>query len=337
LTTIPLNLVPLYGVPGIQRKRRLAGNEFGEIQKGEIMSRNISWNFLKVTLQVDEDFEERKKILMDRFENADTYNWSFGETEYHYQFYDLESKKGESTDRETLFGRITRSPKRAHGRSLNQNTHKSSDSFVHIEEIADAVEFIYDFDTSVLALHRRAPFYATRATAKAFKSLLGVPYNMQEPEKVDVHVEIMRDESFSEGILDSVQDLRQVKLVFAKPNPGSGDHILENFHLGLIGEETRSDEIIFDAKKKSHGSLDKLGFLRRSIRALLGQGYLKRGFLMMGDKKHDLLKASEKTRETKGYGYDDTDQPNPLTIDVDIWIKQLREENPDIYPDDNNE
>ncbi|MHC4330722.1 MAG: hypothetical protein ACYSWW_21670 [Planctomycetota bacterium] len=301
------------------------------------MSRKISWNFLKVTLQVDENFEERKKILKNRFEGADTYNWSYAETVYHYQFYDLESKKAESTGRETLFGRITRSPKKAHGRSLNQNTHKSSDSFVHIEEIADAVEFIYDFDSSVLALHRRAPFYASRTTARAFRYLLGVPYNTQNPEKLDVHVEIMRDESFSESILDSVHDLREVKLVFAKPNPGSGDHILKNLHLGLIGEETLSDEIIFDAKKKSQGSLEKLGFLRRSIRALLGLGYLKSGFLMMGDKKHDLLKAAEKTRETKGYGYDDADQPNPLTIDVDIWLKQLREENPDIYPDDNNE
>lgn len=300
------------------------------------MSRNMSWNFLKVTLQVDEDFDQRKTILKERFEGADTYNWSYGETEYHYQFYDLESKKEESTDREILFGRITRSPKKAHGRSLNQNTHKSSDSFVHIEEIADAAEFIYDFDSSVLALHRRAPFYATQTTAKAFKYLLGIPYNTQDPKKVDAHVEIMRDESFSESILDSVQDLREVKLVFAKPNPGSGHHILENIHLGLIGEETLSDEIIFDAKKKSRGSLDKRGFLRRSIKELLGQGYLKRGFLMMADKKHDLLKASEKTRETKGYGYDDTNQPNPLTIDVDTWLKQLREENQDIYPNENN-
>ena len=301
------------------------------------MSRKISWNFFKVTLQVNEDFGERKIILRARFENADTYNWSYGETVYHYQFYDLGSKKSELTDRQIVFGRMTRSPKRAHGRSLNQRTHKSSDSFVHIEEIADASEFIYDFDSSVLALHRRDPFYATRTTAKAFKYLLGIPYKTQEPQNVDAHVEIMRDESFSESVLDSVQDLREVRLVFAKPNPGSGDHILKNIHLGLIGEETLSDEIIFDAKKKSPGSLDKVGFLRRSITQLLGQGYLKKGFLMMADKKHDLLEASEKTRETKGYGYDDTSQPNPLTIDVDIWLKQLREENQDIYPNDNND
>ncbi len=297
------------------------------------MPSNISWNFLKITLQIESAFPEKKATLKERFANADTHLWSYGDTTYRYQFYDLEFKTTEWTDREVVFGRITRNPKTARGRRLNERTHKSSDGSVNIEEIADATEFIYDFDSCVLALHRRSPFHANRTTARAFKYLLGIPRDALDPTTVDVHVEIMRDERFVETLLDSGNDLREVRLTFARPNPGSGDNILNEIHLGLIGEDTLSDEIIFDAKKKSAGTLKTTGFLRRSITTLLGLGYLKKGHIMLGDKRHDLLQAGEKTRETKGYGRDDTGQPNALSIDVEVWLRQMREENSDIYPE----
>lgn len=299
------------------------------------MPRNISWNFLKIYLQTEEDFIRRKGILKERFTNADIYLWSYGDMTYRYEFYDLEFKTTELKNREIVFGRITRKPKTARGRRLDETTHQSLDDSVNIEEIADATEFIYDFESCVLALHHRYPFYANRTTAKAIKYLLGLPYNANEPKKVDVHVEIMRDEEFAEALLDLPEDLREVRLTFARPNPGSGDNILSDIHLGLIGEDILSDEILFDAKKKSGGTLKKTGFLRKSITSLLGLGYLKKGHIMLNDKRHDLLKAGEKTRETKGYGWDDTGQPNSLTIDVETWLKQMREENNDIYPQSN--
>jgi hypothetical protein len=296
------------------------------------MPRNISWNFFKVTLLTEDDFPARKEILKERFQNADIYLWTYGDTTYRYEFYDLEFVTTELTSRDIVFGRITRKPKTARGRRLNEKTHQSSDDSVNIDEIADATEFVYDFGSCVFALHRRSPFYANRTTAKAIRGLLGLPYDSTKPDKVDVHVEIMRDEEFAVSLLDSSEDLREVRLTFAKPNPGSGDNILNDIHLGLIGEDTLSDEIIFDAKKKSGGSLKKTGFLRTSISKLLGLGYLKKGYITLSDKRHDLLQAGEKTRETVGYSYDDTGQPNSLTIDVDVWLKQLREENNDVYP-----
>lgn len=300
------------------------------------MARNISWNFLKITLQIEEDFTRKKRVLRERFRNTDIYSWSYGDTTYRYEFYDLEFKTTELTSpsREIVFGRITRKPKTARGRRLNETTHQSSDGSVNIDEIADATEFIYDFDSCVLALHHRSPFCANRTTARAFKYLLGIPYKTNDPKRVDVHVEIMRDEEFAVALLDLPDDLREVKLTFARPNPGSGDNILRDVHLGLIGEDTHSDEIIFDAKKKSRGTLKKTGFLRRSITTLLSLGYLKKGHIMLGDKRHDLLQAGEKMRETKGYGRDDTGQPNNLSIDIEVWFKQMREENNDIYPED---
>ena len=44
---------------------------------------------MKITLQIEEEFEQRTEILKQRFEGADTYHWTYGDTAYRYQFYDL--------------------------------------------------------------------------------------------------------------------------------------------------------------------------------------------------------------------------------------------------------
>lgn len=298
------------------------------------MAREIVWNFYKVVLQQDASFAERQKILTSRFENADTYVSKWRDTEYRYQIYDFQTIERASGST-AVVGRLTRSPKVAHGRSLDTSTGSSTEGSVNIDSIADTTEFIYDLDSCVLALHRRAPFTSVNSVARVLSNLLGMPYKKEAPKELDVHAEAIRDESYSETLFDSEEPLKEVKLTYAKPNPGSGDDILAKVHLGLIGEETNSDIISFDAKKKDGGSLTKEsgGFFRRSIKALLGLGYLKNGFVRLGDKRYDLKDAKEKERETSGYGVDQEGKALDLAANAAFWLDQMTKENSDIYPE----
>lgn len=296
------------------------------------MTRPISWNFYKVILQQDLAFEKKKEIMVERFENADTYVREWRDITYRYQLYDVEKRQDADSGRVTIIGHLTRSPKTAYGRSLNEKTRISEEDSVGVEEIADYTEFIYDLDSCVLSLHRRAPFTGVKTMVAVWLNLLGLPYDEDDDLVLDVHVESMRDEGFTEEILETEEPLRRVKLTFAKPNPGKGDDILGEIDLGLIGEDTDSDEMSIDARRKSGGSLKKSGFFLRSIRELLGKGYLKKGYLWVADKKYDLLTAKEKERQTEGYYKDDDNQPLPLPELADLWFRQLERENDDIFP-----
>ncbi len=296
------------------------------------MSRPISWNFYKITLQQDVSFDDRREVLVERFRNADTYVRNWRDVEYKYQLYDVERQTTGNTERDVVLGRMTRIPKTAYGRALDRQTRQSEETSVSVVEIADSTEFIYDLESCVLSLHRRAPFTSVRPTAVAWAQLLGMPHDSEIPEETDVHVECLRDEAYTDEVLNTDEPLREVKLTFAKPNPGSGLDILAEIHLGLIGEETDSDEVSIDAKKRSGGTLKKTGFIRRSIRVLLGNGYLKKGSLLIGDKKHDLLAAKEKDRETEGFAKDEDGSFLILPEQADLWFEQLVRENNDIFP-----
>jgi len=294
---------------------------------------NIKWNFLKVILQQDLPFERRKEVLEERFKNADTYTRSFRGTEYRYQLYDVEAVHVDTLGRRIVLGHLTRSPKVAHGRSLNENTRKSEEGAVNVPEIADYTEFIYDLDSCVLAMHQRTPFTASGTIVKAWQNLLG--QTIAAPGRgssLDVHVEVMRDPAFVANELDTAESLWEAKLVYAKPNPNGGDESLARITLGLIGEETGADEINFDAKRRGTGSLrkDENSFLRRSITTLLANGYLKRGLLRIGHRVVDILEAKEKVRDTSGYRKDENGVPLGLKAWTAQWLRELLE-NADIY------
>lgn len=295
------------------------------------MSRAIAWHFIKVTLQKDLPFKERQAELKERLKNADTYVMKRGKAERRYQLYDLEFV---TTDdgRELAVGHLTRSPKVAHGLELNERTRRSQEGVKDVPEIADYTEFLYDFRSCVLAYHRRAPFLSPRRVADVWRRLLGEKIK-EGPHagSLDVHAEALRDSKFTDKAFDSKDDLTEVALVYAKPNPGGMDDSLRTVTLGLIGEDTGADQINFAAKKEG-GSLDKArdGFIRRSIRSLLEGGYLKSGRAWLGNQMIDLLKAKEKLRETSGYTRTEDDKPKGLKVWAAEWFKQLVRER-DIY------
>ena len=296
----------------------------------------VKWIFLKVIIRGDMDFSERKRVLESRFENADTHIRKVRGAERRFQIYDLEIF--DQDDRRLAIGHLTRSPKLARGRRLNRRTRKSKEDAVDIDEIADATEFIYDFDSCVLALHRRDPFLGLTTVSKVWEQLLGVPVQVPENETLtDVHAEILRDAEFVESEFDSGERLTEVRLTYARPNPGSGDDSLEKIDLGLIGEDVEADEATFKARRVAGGSLDKSsdGFIRRSIRGLLEHGYMKRGLIFIGGRVVDILEAKEKMRETSGYKKDEEGEPLTLRRHAAKWIRQLLD-NHDIYPRNGN-
>ncbi len=297
------------------------------------MARAIFWNFYKLVLRREMSFAQRQAELVKRFLNADTFIWKWRDTSYRFQLFDV-GVLGDEAKPDAVYGHLCRSPKTAHGRALNIAKKSSEEETVNIEEIADATEFIYDLKSCVLAVHRRTPFTSPRMVAMAFGALLGLPPDIKQPKILDVDVEAMRDEAFADKLFDSDESLKEVKLLFAKPNPDSGDDILAKVHLGLIGEETNSDEINFDAKKKDGGSLSKAsdGFFRRSIQFLLNRGYLKSGFVRLGDKRYDLKQATEKERQTTGYHVDEQMTPVDLKTNAVYWLEQMTRENDDIFP-----
>jgi hypothetical protein len=298
------------------------------------MPRSIFWNFYKLVLRRELSFAQRQAELVKRFQNADTFVWKWRDTQYRFQLFDV-GILGEEPKPSAVYGHLCRSPKTARGRALNIAKKSSEEETVNLEEIADATEFIYDLQSCVLALHRRAPFTSVLMVTTAFKSLLGVPADAKQPKVLDIDVEAMRDDEFADQLFDSTESLREVKIVFAKPNPDSGDEILGRVHLGLIGEETNSDEINFDAKKKGDGSIskDREGFVRRSIRFLLNTGYMKNGFVRLGDKRYDLKQAKEKERETTGYQVDEEMEPVDLKANAAYWLEEMTRDNGDIFPE----
>ena len=214
--------------------------------------------------------------------------------QYRYQLYDVTESSATEDRPRIVFGRLTRSPKIAYGRRLNSKTRSSEPQELNLDEIADSTEFIYDLKSCVLALHRQSPFTSGSALSRVWPHLLGQPFTRDEPQDLDISAECLRDTAYTTSLLSSDEPLREVKITFARPNPGSGDNILNQIHLGLIGEETHSDEISFDAKKKTEGSLNKTGFLPKSLEILLGHGYVKDGFVRVGDQRHDLLGGARK-------------------------------------------
>lgn len=297
------------------------------------MPRGIYWNFYKVTLQQNEGFGRRQQLLTKRFQNADTWIRPWGGVEYKYQLYDVDTLTTSRTRRRCVFGRLTRFPKTAHGRrAVDEAARVSAEGSENIDNLADSSEFIYDLETCVLALHRRAPFTSINTTAKALRHLLGVPYPGTRDE-LDVHVEALRDSEYTQRLLQTDDPLREVRITFARPNPGSGDNILNRIDLGDIAESTHSDELLLDAKKKGGGTLNKEGFLPQSIDTLVEHGYLKKGHVQIGDRRYDLEKAGEKERETVGYYRPEDEHEVDHSINVDRWLEQLAEENDDIYPE----
>lgn len=298
------------------------------------MPRQIKWIFFKVILQRNVSVQARQDTLVQRFLGADTYLRRWRGVDYRYQLYDVTESSTEVDGRTIVFGRLTRSPKTAYGRTLDSETRISEPRELNIMEIADSTEFIYDLRSCVLALHRHSPFTNGRAISRVWSNLLGQPYHRDTPRELDVSAECLRDTIYATSLLSSDEPLREVKITFARPNPGSGDDILARIHLGLIGEDTESDEITFDAKKKTGGSLKKTGFLPTSIETLLGQGYVKNGFVRVGEQRHDLLDAHEKERTTEGYILDGNGQSLLLPQYVDLWFTELAGgENDDIYPE----
>lgn len=287
------------------------------------MSRPISWIFFKVILQRNSPIKAKQQILAQRFRAADTYLRKWRGVEYRYQLYDVTESSVGKDQRRIVFGRLTRAPKTAFGRRLNLKTRSSEPGERNLDDIADSTEFIYDLESCVLALHRRLPFTGGGPLSRVWLNLLGQPFGSGEPEDLDVSAECMRDTAYATSLLSSPEPLREVKITFARPNPGSGDKILEQIHLGLIGEDTHSDEITFDAKKKTDGSLKKTGFIQKSIATLLGQGYVKSGFVRVGDQRHDLFGAHEKERTTEGYVLEVPGQVSLLPKYVDLWFAEF--------------
>lgn len=287
----------------------------------------IRWVFFKVTLRRDSPFKDRQEILVSRFLNADTYERKIRGTAYRYQFYDVEKLIVEKVTH--VIGYITRSPMLARGRMLNEKTRRSNEGVVNVPELADYSEFIYDTESCVLALHLRPPFSSLPGTARAFRQLLGIPYERNSAQ-LDVRADILRDPKFVDEQFEGAGDLSQVSLRYVKPNP-TGDDGLDKIHLALIGEEIDADDVDFDASKHD-GSLDKSrdGFIRRSIRFLLNRGYLKRGRLRFVDDIVDLLDSREKIRTTPGYSKDGNNEPKGLRVWAKEWLAALRE-NTDIY------
>lgn len=297
----------------------------------------LFWAFFKVTLRSDATFLKRQQILIGRFQAANTYTRKIRGTQYTYGLFDVEVIKADK--RTYVAGHLTREPMVARGRSLNRESRRSTEDAVNVPDIADYTEFIYDVPTCVLALRRRGPFTAYPSIAKALTELLGEPFKAPAVRGgKDVHVELLRDAKYADEKLDTDDRLIEANLVYAKPNPTAGDDGLATVHLGLLGEEIDADEVGFKAKKKTGGTLDKSrnGFLRRSIKFLLDRGYLKKGELVLGSRKIDLLKAREKIRETVGYTKDEEGNPKGLRGWVLEWMDDLLS-NDDIYRSNGDE
>lgn len=296
------------------------------------MARDISWNFVKINLQRDLPVEKKRETLVERFLNADTYERNSRGAQYRFQLCDVEHVKLGNSRRWVVLGHLIRAPKVAHGLDVDQKTRRSKEGAVDVPDIADYTEFVYDLKSCVLAYHHRYPFQSPRIVADVFKYLLGTYIDKRlHASAIDVHAEVLRDSQYVETILDGKEDLVEVSLEYAKPNPGSGDDSLDVFDLGLIGEDTEADRLRFSAKKLE-GTLDKSkdGFIRRSIRALLGKGYLRKGRLLLENRSVDVLHAKEKERETEGYTLDDNGKPFGLSKLCERWVDSLIE-NTDIY------
>ncbi|MHA7812154.1 MAG: hypothetical protein ACX94C_02000 [Phycisphaerales bacterium] len=288
------------------------------------MARDIRWYFLKITLQSSHNFESRKDELIRRFTNSATYTRKWGKTSYSYELTDVARRNVAGKD--CLIGYINRSPKVAHGRQVNRKTRTSTEAQAKISDIYDATEFIYHLRSCQMAVHDKSPFKPSKYTADAVKEMLVKPIDSSEIKSTAIHVDIIKDIDFSEQLIEESDELSEVRLVYAKPNPGTGDDDLDEIDFGLISEKVNADQASIQLSAGEGDSLDKSeeGFIRRSIRTLLEGGYLKKGVVVVDGNKHDLKQSTAKTLTTAGYEELPPTTKDVLLTRVSMWARELR-------------
>jgi len=287
----------------------------------------MKWYFLKIILQIsEENFDNKKDEMIKRFVNASSYQRPYRDQIYTYEMIDVKREKIDRRD--CLIGRITRSPKVAHGRKINSVMRTSIEATAHLKDVCDSTEFIYDLNSCQLAVHDRYPFGPTPTTRRALKHMVGKPREkVKDGETHDVHVGLYTLSEYTEEAISGAEKLSEVKISFAKPNPGSGNTELDNITIGLISETIGASNGKFEADAPEDASLDKResGFIRRSIRGLQERGYLRSGFVILDGQKIDLLKSAPRTVMTSGFDKIKGAVDNELLHRSKKWVKELRE------------
>lgn len=283
---------------------------------------NINWFILKVTLQSAGDFNHRRGELIGRFRNAKPFSRQYGKRTYTYELTDIsvEVLHGQRC----IFGHIIRHPKVVHGRKVDQKLKTTTESKRHIDDLSDSTEFIYHLSSCQMAIHDRSPFKPTEPTLQALRAMLGKP--VETAGKFDVHIEVHRHGSYTDRLFEDAKILTDAKLQYAKPNPSSGNDNLDAIDLGDIGEDTNADVISMHLEVNDGESLDKSqnGFIRRSIRALSENGYLKRAIVTLDGVKVNVLNADPKIYSTKGYEKAAAHVANQLRQQCSGWFAELR-------------
>jgi len=257
-----------------------------------------NWNFYKVYLKrIDLTRQEKRAELLRRFKSG------------------------------------ARTPKLARGRRHNPKTGKSERSSVDVRELNDYAEFIYDFESCVLALRRRDPILPNSVTLRAIRSLLAREISENYNES-DVHTELLRDTTPIEALFNSNRNLTRIKIKAARPNPGPSRDALNQINIGLILDESGGDEIKFEERRTSPGSLDKSpnGFIRTSVVDLTRRGYLESGEATFDSTPYDLKRESTITsRPTRYDGRNEAGIEEEFDDQVLAWFEELDRRNSDNY------
>jgi len=145
-------------------------------------------------------------------------------------------------------------------------------------------------------------------------------------QDTDVYVELLRESRYVEEQLDVDEPLTYVRMKYVRCNPSVDDD------LGKWAEAVGADEASTEWRTHT-GSLDKSkdGFIRRSIRSLLENGYLKRAKLLLGGREINVIKAEEKACRKGEYLKDDEGKPLSLEKHVPLWFAKVRDWASDIF------
>jgi len=295
----------------------------------------LRWILFKVYYRDQEIPEKKRQLLMaERFLEQDIWIREYGKKTYEYGLSDVElinidPKKASLKSPPLATGFFYRSPKRAFGREVDPASKTSHKASRDISDIADANEFLYNFETCVLAVRKSYPFDANDISCTAIRSILGRK-QMPDPTETrvignDVHVSLMREEEFGAKVLDeasATDPVRRVKLKIVYPNPTGGRNDLS----AILGT-TEGDEANIDVKKATPGSLDvsRGSVLRRTVTSTVSDGYLTKGAVYFRDRIVDLLKAGPRILKTDGYKKDEEGEPLPLADQALAWYGEMED------------
>lgn len=288
------------------------------------MTSDIKWFFAKVTLKSPETFKQRQDELTRRFINSQPHSRKWGKTTYVYELSDV--AKANVAGKDCLIGYLNRKPKVAYGRKVDTNKRTSSESKESLPNLYDSTEFVYHLKSCQMAIHERGPFKPSLYTMMAIQSMLSRPTSESKILEGVIHAEYLKDDEYSESLIANASVLSEVKLVYSKPNPGSGDDDLDKIDFGLISEESNADQSTIIMTTESGGTLDKSenGFIRRSIRGLLSDGYMQKGVIVVDGNKHDIQKSGARTLKTSGYIKLPTTTTSELLTRTRMWMNELK-------------